>query len=109
MKNTTIVAVNRYVGSVLALAGVCLLFRIEFGWSLLLWAALLAALYLLVKPIYSLLAVPLDMFLFGFGTLCLDALMITLATPYPFAFWQALAAAAIVTLVFSFYEKARSA
>ncbi len=109
MKNTVTVYINRFVGCVIALAGGCWLFKIEFGVSVLGWAALLAALYVLVKPLYSLMAAPLDMFLFGVGTLCLDALMIVIAVPYPFAYWQALAAAAVITLVFTPYEKARTA
>ncbi|MDR1669675.1 MAG: hypothetical protein LBR76_06935 [Oscillospiraceae bacterium] len=108
MKTTIVVYINRFAGCAFALTGGCWLFRIEFGVSALGWAALLAALYVLVKPVYSLLAAPLDMFLFGAGTLCLDALMIVIAMPYPFAYWQALAAAAVVTLAFTPYEKAKS-
>lgn len=94
----------RYIGGAVSLAAGCLLFRMDFGWSLLGWAALLAALYVLVKPLYSLLASPLDMFLSGLGTLCLDALMIRIAVPYPFAYWQTLAIAAAVALCFVPYE-----
>ncbi len=108
MKNTAIVFVNRFIGCAAALTGGCLLFRMEFGVSVLGWAALLAALYVLIKPLYSLIAASLDMFLFGLGTLCLDALMIRLAVPYPFAYWQALAAAAVIALVFVPYTRARA-
>jgi uncharacterized membrane protein YvlD (DUF360 family) len=71
------------------------------------WAALLALLFTAVKPLYSLLVLPLDMLLYGLGTLCLDALMIIIVLPYDMPYWHALAAAAIVRLCFVPYERAR--
>jgi uncharacterized membrane protein YvlD (DUF360 family) len=101
--------IARYFGCLAALCASCLLFGFELGYSVIAWAALLAGLYFLVKPVYSLMILPLDLLLFGLGTLCLDALMIRIAMPYDFSFWQALAAAAAVTLCFAPYERMRAA
>jgi uncharacterized membrane protein YvlD (DUF360 family) len=97
----------RYAGCAAALALGCLLFTNDLSAGVLGWAALLAGLYAVLKPLYSLIVLPLDMFLFGVGTLCLDALMIRAAMPYGFAYWQALAVAAAVALLFIPYEKWR--
>ncbi|MDR0292894.1 MAG: phage holin family protein [Oscillospiraceae bacterium] len=102
------IAAARFIGCAGSLAAGCLLFGGRPGAALFAWAALLAALYVCVKPLYSLLALPLDMFLCGLGTLCLDALMIRLATPYGFSFWQALAVAAAVAVCFAPYEAWRA-
>ena len=98
----------RYIGCAAALLAGCALFEIPIEPALFAWAALLALLYAAVKPLYSLLAMPLDIFLSGLGTLCLDALMIRLALPYEFSFLQALAIAAAVMVCFSPYERWRA-
>ena len=100
--------INRYIGCAAALWAGCWLFEIPAEPSFWAWAALLAGLYAVVKPLYSLLAAPLDIFFCGAGTLCLDALMIKLALPYPFAYWQALAVAAAAALCFAPYERRRA-
>jgi uncharacterized membrane protein YvlD (DUF360 family) len=84
------------------------LFNLPFGMEIIGWAALLALLYAVVKPLYSLMALPLDMFFFGLGTLCLDALMIRLALPYELNYWQTLAIAAAIALCFAPYERRRA-
>ena len=101
--------INRYIGCAAALWAGCWLFGIPAGPPVWAWAALLAGLYAVLKPLYSLLAAPLDMFFCGIGTLCLDALMIKIALPYPFAYWQALCIAAGVALCFAPYERWRAA
>ncbi|MDR0326325.1 MAG: phage holin family protein [Oscillospiraceae bacterium] len=100
--------ITRYISCAAALAAGCWLSEIPLEPSLFGWAALLAALYAVVKPLYSLLAAPLDMLLFGLGTLCLDALMIWLAMPYEFFYWQTLALAAAVMVCFIPYERWRA-
>jgi uncharacterized membrane protein YvlD (DUF360 family) len=97
----------RYIGCAAALPAACALFGVPFGPEIFAWAALLAGLYAVVKPLYSLLVMPLDMLFFGIGTLCLDALMIRIAMPYGFAYWQTLAVAAAAALCFAPYERLR--
>ena len=99
--------IARYIGCALALLGVCWLLNLPFDAGIFAQAALLAGLYAVIKPIYSFIALPLDMFFFGLGTLCLDALMIRLVMPYDFKYWQALAVAAAIALCFAPYEKWR--
>jgi uncharacterized membrane protein YvlD (DUF360 family) len=100
--------VVRYAGCAVALGLGCLLFGEPPGPEVLGRAALLAGLYAVVKPLYSLIALPVDMFFFGLGTLCLDALMIRLAMPYEFAYWQELGMAAVIALAFVPYERRRT-
>jgi uncharacterized membrane protein YvlD (DUF360 family) len=100
--------VVRYIGCAAALAAGCVLFKAPFDVSVLGWAALLAALYTVIKPLYSFLALPLDMFFSGLGTLCLDALMIRIAMPYAINYWQVLAIAALIMVCFIPYERWRA-
>ncbi|MCL1806940.1 MAG: phage holin family protein [Oscillospiraceae bacterium] len=100
--------ITRYIGCLAALAAGCALFDQPLEPQVFAWAALLALLYAVVKPLYSLAVLPLDMLLFGLGTLCLDALMIRIAMPYGFFYWQQLAIAALIMVCFIPYEMWRS-
>lgn len=76
-------AVNARIGGCLIslLAGYWIFAVPVTGW-ILLCAAFLSLFYVVIKPLAQLIILPLDMFLFGLGSLALDALLVMWAAAW---------------------------
>lgn len=102
------VLIFRLVGCAVGLWMGCLLFGMSYEIrGMLIGIVLLTLLYTFLRPVISILIMPLNMFLFGALSLLIDALLVLWVSDMAFAYWQALFVAAVIAVCFIPYSLIR--